>query len=881
MEVDDDEIGWDLFSIPDAPEAREPHGASEPAAGLNDDSNSEGEGWGSVAKSSIAASDCADDAAASIAPSSIRPSSTTTSGKKRGRPFGIRGGHAFRAQLRESLEKERQENKARPLSRAEILEKARGAKKDKEKTKREREELASASQQRSPEVMHDPYPAVGTEVEHWVCAFSSQALRDGGVMDKFASIAKLRASAANGCPKQFVEALLDGAPDELVARPEDQQQVGPNVDQNWVDLISHIFKPYRAHCSFNRDAQVFSVSDQTMHRTVTRSASALRISASKLWGNFLAHLQSMLRDFDGRLFVVSLRFDETPCKIKVDDEDSYKLPQGPDAPGKSTQAAQQLAKVLQTEVAIAALLRSKQAGGNGSKKHILVSGYVPVPLQVLDRQTAQNMTCALRDSISLPGLLDTASNFDHQTFLYCADEFSANGLCEWALQAETGFMQLSTLCDIHKGSTCQGKVFDLSGPGISAVVNFALLSQHAGSVGKLQAALAEAISHRFELRLGSPQLSFDAVAHRTAVFDLFLQTPDLFTEETADVVSTKSRLRTKQRQQRRIMLEHFFNGDIRDPNKVVHWAPAGVYADKEAALATFLKHVIPCLIPSACPLFPRNRWFGADLTLDYVGLLCSVNNLFCPLAARWCGKPADENLATPDNMDPLEDEGWDFMDDVGDQVSGAAAGEQVAIAEQVRAEEEERQPQGDQNDPAFQGASGPGPEEEAAESTGFDWAAYHQRLRTSVCDWLRLSQEQSGPSPQCQLSLMRQYMAPVLKLMTFLLHVSSKRFTRDQLEKEASGLQREYRICKAFKGAEVSQLLQQVLRLMDSPPVGLLECDWRKDVSVLCFTMLSRLGCSVHQLFVWRCKRYPYRLCLGLGFSFCDGRNQESLIVIC
>eukprot|EP00438_Fugacium_kawagutii_P031259 Skav218631 [mRNA] locus=scaffold365:169195:172418:+ [translate_table: standard] len=604
-----------------------------------------------------------------------------------------------------------------------------------------------------------------------------------------------------------------------------------------------------------------------MHRTVTRSASALRSSASKLWGNFLQHLQSMLQDFDGVFFIISLRFDETPCKIKVEDEDSYKLPQGPEAPGKPTQAAQQLAKVLQTEVAIAALLRSKEADG---KKHVLVSGYVPVPLQVLDRQTARNMTCALSDSMSLPGLLDAAEKFEFKSFLFCTDEYAANNLTEWALQAATpNFMKLATYCDIHKGSTCQGKVFDICGPAISAVINFALLTQHAGSVGKLQAILAEILSERFELKIGSPDEVSDAWAYRKAVFDLYLNIPDRFTEETADLVSTKSRLRIKQRQQRRIMLEHFLNGDIRDPNKVVHWAPAGAYSDKQAALAMFLKHVVPCLLPSSCPLFPRNRWFGSDLTLDFIGLLCSVHNLFGPLAQRWCGKPAAQNFAAPDNLDPLEDDGWDFMADIeGPEDQQRLA----AVAEQIEAEDQEQQQPGDQNDPVAEGAdaSGPGLEAGAAQSTGFDWAAYHQRLRTSVCDWLRLSREQAGPSPQCQVSLMRQYMAPILKLMTFLLHISSKRFTRDQLEKEAAGQNREYRICKAFKGAEVSQLLQHVLRLMDTPPVGLLESDWRKDVSVLCFTMLSRLGCSVHQLFVWRCKKYPYRL-----FDVLDGNARE------
>ena len=772
---------------------------------------------------------------------------------------------------------------------------------DVKKRKREEAEAAALSRQQQEElpVLADPYPEVGTDLEKSLTSCVLQALQQGSgtstgstsaANSSILAYANLRAQCE---PKAFVQSLFEQGPayhgpEKQLARESAMDMDEGDSKSEQVDgLIKYIFTPYRGHCSIARHSEVFKVSTQFVERTLLRSACLLQRLSCKLWGNFFQHIGSMLqKGFLGVLFIVNFRFDETPNRIKIPDPQAAKFPNQAEGEGKSTGASQKLAKVLQTEVSVSVLLQAP----DGDRKHTLITGYVPTVLQVLDRQTARNMVKALQDSIAIPGLDDCAEKFQHHMYLFSSDEFSANGLTQWGLQAlAPGRMQLSTLCDIHKGSTAQSRVFDLCGPAISAVINFALSTAQAGSTGKLQTFLADIIGAKFELKVGTPQVPHDAREHRKSVFDLYLAIPDFFAQETADAVSSKSRLRITQRKQQRAILEHFLNDDIRK-DQMIHWAQPGEYDDVDHARRTFLKFVVPALIPCSCPVFPRSRWFGADASLDFIGLLLSTHNLFVPLVERWCSAVIQQPpSAAIEEHDPLEDQGWDFNIDsqeplplrnevqLQSQQPHGAPGDQADEQQQQAPEADEVE----QAEPQPHAENAPVSGDAAGNANdGFDWAAYHLRLKTSVADWMRQSVQQKGPSAQCQISLMRQYMAPILKLMTGLLYVSSKRFLREQLAKEARGLEREFRVYKAFKATDALQLLEDVMGMMDSPPVALPEADWRKDISTLAFTMLSRLGCTVYQLFIWRCRKYPYKLCLA-GFRLIQtGCFQQSFAFV-
>eukprot|EP00438_Fugacium_kawagutii_P030562 Skav222977 [mRNA] locus=scaffold2762:20868:23516:+ [translate_table: standard] len=827
----------------------------------NDDGDDDGAGWEGVAD--------ADNESEMLSVRSFQTPSVksigSTSTRRLGRPPGLKGSHSFRAKLRAEREAEAAAAQSN-MSRSDICKLAREKKaqkraaKDEEIEDRKVQRLKADALALVPLAV-DAHPQLGADLEKSVCSCALQALQRPDISQMLVKPAYSSTRLKTDLdPGAYISFLFHGTSDNSAQSdfPEVKEE-----DNSFADMIGHVFKPYRSICSSSRDAEAFKVSDQTMARTIIRSACAVKCASSKLWGNFLQHLKTMMERYNGVLFVVAFRFDETPSKIKIQDIDSQYLSNFSSGAGKSTQAAKQLAKVLQTELCVSALLAPKSR--DLPQESMLISGYVPVPLQVLDRQTARNMRQALRDSMHLPGLDEVASEFKKKLFLYCTDEFAANGLTQFAMQAShPGWMQVATLCDIHKSSTCQGRVFDLSGPAISAVINLALSMTAAGSVGRMQTMLGNIITDRFEYKVGIPQLSPEALAYKMSVLDLFLGVPEVFAVQTSDAVSSKQRLRYTQRQQQRLIILQFLQDDFRETKSITMWAKPGEYQSPEDALQTMLRFLVPALLPSSCPLFPRSRWVGADCALDFVGLLASVRNLLIPLVGMWCGKDIEQNL--PDlphgnegnDAAALEDDeiGWSVH--VQDEQSAPAPAAPVLPPDAAMGEEGEEAQQDAQ----------PDPEADAPAADGFDWHQYHQKLKTSVADWLKTSVQGQGPSASTQLALMRQYMQPVLKWTTFLLHVSSKRWTREQLAKEALGQQRSYRMVLALKGAEERKALEQILVLLVSPLVGIIEMDWRHDINTIAFCQLSRLGCCLHQLLVWRHRRYPYALRLGCAFHF-------------
>ena len=658
----------------------------------------------------------------------------------------------------------------------------------------------------------------------------------------------------------FLEGLFNSKSAKHTARGQGQEDVE--------NALNHIFTPYRGYSSLTADAESFGMTDWKFAKTLIRSASALKILHTKMWSDFLQKVGRMLQlNHTGELLVLRFRFDETPTTIRVADLDTYSLPTTEANQGKSTQASKQLAKILQTEFSVALLLKSRM-----TEEHVLLSsGPMPTPLQVLDRQTARNMKQALEDTMNISGMETIAGKFKSKIMLFCADEYAANDLAQFSLQAcRKDWLRMATLCDIHKGSTCQGKVFDLTGPGISAIINLSLSMTAAGSVSKLQGMLKEVLSSKFEFRIGSPSLTQDAWEFKQQVLDLFLEVPDSFRVHAADSVSSTSRLRFSQRLKQRHIIEHFLNDDFRDHERIIFWARPGQYQSEEAALKTFLRFVVPALIPCSCPIFPRNRWFGADGALDFVGLWSSVHGLLTPLVSAWTGRDL-KPMPVPTLVECLDDaeDGWDFG---SSNVASAAACAVPVVADQ--------QQDADADPDFIDGVDEPllplpapehhdGDAEQQPKADGEEnddgWHAWRQKLKTSVADWIL---RKDGPSPETQVVLMRQYMRPILSLMTRLLYISSKRWSRDQLVKQASGQPREFRVVLAAEQTNAKLLLRDTLALMVRPPIAVPQREWRSDIATLCFAMLSRLVCSVFQLFVWRCERYPYSL-----FKYLLGRD--------
>ena len=874
----DDETGWG--ALDDRQASTDPVQTSTPAR--NDDEDILG--WDSVIDDDVDVFDLQSQASVprSVSQSaSASQRNTNSSTKRRGRPPGIKGSHEYRAMMRGLLREDEPsdaDSGNKVMSVHERMAHARQALQIKRKASADSLSGKGGSQLDSGQpaaVMPTNFkPANDIELEATVAASALALLAQN--KETVSDTHDLQVDVDT--PPNFD---LQSFVNNLFAATVPQKQHG---QEDRDSAIQHMFMPYRGYSSITRDAESFGLTVWSFGHTLIRAASSVRLLHYKMWSDLFKEIHRMMEEektHTGELLVVRLRFDETPTKINVSDLETWSLPTGSTS-SKSTQPSKQLAKILQTEMSLACMLKSIATG-----KQMLLTGSIPVPLQVLDRQTARNLKQALEASMNIAGFDRLSDGFKTKLFLCCADEFSSNDLAQWSLQAcRKNWLRLPTLCDIHKGSTVQGRVFDLTGPGISAIINLALSMTAAGSVSKLQKCLADILSAKFELRIGSPPLLPEAVEYKKQILDMYLGIPDQSTMDVSDAVSSKSRLRFSQRMKQRCIIHHFFNDDLRDGEKIIHWAEAGQYTDSNHALATLIKYCVPALIPGGCPLFPRSRWFGADQALNYVGLWSSVHSLLTPLVLSWCGKDSDSNsipAADPatlalDNgvVDDHDDGGgWDFAIPAADDPE-----RNLAIADEDIDNKAE-----DHNGPVLPAPTGDGADDDAAmgnqgqksQDSDFDWHSYHQKLRTSVLDWvLRKGASALGPSPQTQVALMRQYMDPILRLMAQLLYFSSKRWARDQLSKESLGQPRQYRILLAFQHEQADSVLHAVATLMQQPPVGVPQDDWRSDISVLCFAMLSRLSCSAYQLLVWRCKKYPYALFQSLlGEENCRLVYQE------
>ena len=463
------------------------------------DAGREEEGWDLVAEEEAPRSP--GSPASSLFPGLSEPSVCGQS-RKRGRPPGIRGSHAYRRSLREA---QAQGNADGAHSQRAASERAVPARKARQE-KMQAVKLARASSSNS------IVPAGAGVAEGQLVPL----IRDSDASARLGSALQCRAlnaalstfsqgivfavgpAAPNDPMAKFASELLPAAPSYCPSLRSESREAAEATEADRV--LDHFFHPYRTYNSMTTDADRAGVTRTQVRREIIRSAACMHLLTYKLWGNMFSRIHNMVRAGSthlGLMVAVCFRFDETPMKIPLKDFLSLTMSISGKAdeqlPRLEHSKQKQLCKVLQTEVMVAALLQHKETG-----QTVLMSGAVPIPLQILERQTAKTYTACLEDCMKFPGLEAAACSFRHKMFVFCTDEFSSNDLSQFGLQARhPGWARIPSLCDVHKASTIQGRVFDLSGLAISGAINFALSMLPSGSLGRLQQMLRKVIADKF------------------------------------------------------------------------------------------------------------------------------------------------------------------------------------------------------------------------------------------------------------------------------------------------------------------------------------------------------------------------------------------------
>ena len=575
-------------------------------------------------------------------------------------------------------------------------------------------------------------------------------------------------------------------------------------------------------------------------RDLTRIAASAVEAGGLVWGHILSSVRELLQQagWQGLLFVKKRKFDETPLRVRLQCSPQVAQVEHAGNAGKE----KSVTKILQTLFSLTMLCKTP------SGDYQVLRGNIPSYLQALDKSTAENLKAAQMDlEDTVPELKAVSSLFNCKVQHTITDRFAANSKCELALAAEDPTWILAhQYCRSHKIAQIQTKATSLpeTETHISGVISVALALQNAGSTQALKDILNQIFEEQLVVREGAPP-EF-AKAHREEVYDVFLG--PLPSEAPQDVRYKRAATR---RIQQRLILSHFLNGELRS-TEIAHWCVDGL--SRQNVLRLFKKWVTPALLPGKCEIFPRSRWTGGDLSVEWAGLLASHHRILSLLMDRWVTKvtgpaararpsnpeatgwgsvamasltsssptlPALQNAPNPDApADPA---------DAGAGVGGVEAQELPAVAHVLQAAVDQQA------------------------QDEFSWAKFNKTMKDKARTWA-VTQPASG------LALIKSVMRPTFRFLFRNLHLFSSDWDEQQELAFASQSVRSYRIVEEYRATHLDMFFNELRQLFHCRMKALQPQDLNIRVRTLMFRVVARAGACAQRLLGSCSRSYPGKL---------------------
>ena len=551
---------------------------------------------------------------------------------------------------------------------------------------------------------------------------------------------------------------------------------------------------------------------RTVQKNYTRAAEAILQSSSLLWNMTLQRVVSMIehQGFEGLIFMRKRRYDESPFKLRLREETKCEAGAS-EAPGN--------AKVMQSELGFACLLRRPKPGIQDEFECQEVHGWAPTALHVLDKTTTQNIAQSQRNiqkAVALPDNVER--NFKLLCDMVCTDGYSSNVAAEVALASENpDWTKSYNFCLLHKAAAVQSAQFRMVPGHVSGLLSVSLSMQASGTTSLLKDLLSKILRDKLRLKHGVPPPSFRA--HQEAVHDLFLPVGP---HVNASLLHNRQRM----------VLFECCNGNLQDEEVVAFWSSDPDAKLTEELTDVWVRRVVAALLPHKCPYFNRSKWVGGELAIEWAGLLCSYNNLLQPLVQAWVAATTSDvpsaavasNMQRPPQAEPVL--GWSAVADrVRDVDSEAAQGPSELDAGHVPTVEAEiRAPQDENPD--------------------ISWAEFNKANKRKALAYV-------ATSPGAVLVLMRLCMRAALRVIYTLVRFASVTFTQEQLTKSARGEARTHRVLEFFSGKVQEAFRREISDVMSSDLLGLPAKNCTEAMRALAFRMLS-VGCCAAQQLIWR-----------------------------
>ena len=150
----------------------------------------------------------------------------------------------------------------------------------------------------------------------------------------------------------------------------------------------------------------------------------------------------------------------------------------------------------------------------------------------------------------------------------------------------------------------------------------AALSLRCGQMSNLRKTLRAIVASKLRVYHGEQPISFllgDPERHRAFVLDTFFSSVSCTNADRCAVA---------------MML----NGDWLNTTELQHWCHGPTCCEsRQHSIAKVTHALIQCLASRAPPIFPRHKWLGADLSIDYFGRMHCIHGLLSMIIEQMFG----------------------------------------------------------------------------------------------------------------------------------------------------------------------------------------------------------------------------------------------------
>ena len=249
----------------------------------------------------------------------------------------------------------------------------------------------------------------------------------------------------------------------------------------------------------------------------------------------------------------------------------------------------------------------------------------------------------------------------------------------------------------------------------------------------------------------------------------------------------------------------------------------------------FIQYVVPALVPSGCPYFNRAKFSGMELSLSWVGLLCSHHGLFTELMRRWCEPQSKQKAAAA----------------ASSHTSGNALRDLALL--RIAAYESAQRCRSEEDDMDFQPAA---PEEDvprptATQTGDIDWAEFNKATRKKAGQW-------AASNPHAAVTCIALCVQPLQSLLQRFIHLGSDAFDQKQDKSALEGCQRTFRVLEVWEGKHLRAYMDQVDDCAHCVHKAVPRTSLNESTRSFMFRLLSRGACAVEQIMAVQHRAAPF-----------------------